>query len=179
MWQWQLAAFALGSPWVSYTGAAAYPSQLNFMQNFVDIGTTVFGASPALFNHLLSCKKTASVIKDSEIRLMLSTGSVLAKNIAFEMKDKFKEVVNLSGGTEIGGALLAGYYDDPPKLGWLGNELLGVKVNVGSPDDKGVGELLLESSLPALPLGIVNVQDDRSIETSYFQKTLISGSMVI
>lgn len=173
MWQWQLAAFSLGSSFVSYCGAASYPKQSVFIKKFIDNGITVFGASPSLFQNLLSCKDTSKIFKKSIIRLILSTGAVLTAKTAKDIKKKFdRDVISLSGGTEVGGALLAGYSNKLPLPGWLGGQLLGVKVFVGQPNADKVGELFFKSSIPALPLGLVNLKDKRNIETAYLSKNL-------
>ena len=56
MWQWQLAAFALGSPFISYLGAPAYPQQRDFIDKFIDLDVTIFGASPSLYKILLNVR---------------------------------------------------------------------------------------------------------------------------
>ena len=80
----------------------------------------------------------------------------------------WKPVLSLSGGTEIGCALLVGYCDKIPTDGWLGAQALGIKVENGEPNQDGLGELCLKSSLPALPIGMINTGEQRSIKTSYF-----------
>lgn len=169
MWQWQLAAHSLGSPMVSYCGAAGHPSPSEFIQKFIKIKTSVFGASPSLFNELLNCETTSHQFRQSQIRLLLSTGSVLTASTSKKINQIFgKDVLSLSGGTEIGGALLSGYSDNIPPSGWLGGRVLGVNADIGAINSDGVGELLLKSSLPALPLGLISMGDKRTIESSYF-----------
>lgn len=173
MWQWQLAAFSLGSSMVSYCGAAGYPTPREFVEKFLNINTSVFGGSPSLFSELLSCNATADCIKKSNVRLLLSTGSVLSKSMAIQIEKMFgKNVLSLSGGTEVGGALLAGYSCNVTPPGWLGGKVLGVNADIGSVNNDGVGELLLKSSIPALPIGLINTGDNRTIETSYFPNSI-------
>ena len=117
---------------------------------------------------MLKCQSTSDAIKKSKIRLILSTGSVLSASLTKAIKREFgKPVLSLSGGTEIGCALLVGYCDKIPTDGWLGAQALGIKVENGEQTRMALGNWL-ESSLPALPIGMINTGEQRSIKTSYF-----------
>jgi len=143
---------------------------------------TWFGAGAAFFS---SCRKAGLRIGDagdvSAIRALGSTGSPLPADVQIWGSEQFDALgipdvwwCNISGGTDIAAAFLAGNRELPPTPGRLQCRHLGAAVEAW--DDEGrsvtgrVGELVCTRAFPSMPLYFWGDEDGSRYRSSYFSE---------
>lgn len=141
---------------------------------------TWFGAGAAFF---ASCRKAGLALAElgdlRAIRALGSTGSPLPADVQLWGSDQFGTIgrpdiwwCNISGGTDIAAAFLAGNRELPPTPGRLQCRHLGAAVEAW--DDEGrpvvgrVGELVCTKPFPSMPLYFWGDEDGSRYRASYF-----------
>jgi len=145
-------------------------------------GITWFGAGAAFFS---SCRKGGLDLTKigglNTIRALGSTGSPLPSDVQRWGTEQFARLdqdrvwwCNISGGTDIAAAFLAGNPELPPTPGRLQCRHLGSAVQ--SWDEEGrpligeVGELVCVQPFPSMPLFFWGDEDGERYRSSYFSK---------
>jgi acetoacetyl-CoA synthetase len=141
---------------------------------------TWFGAGAAFF---ASCRKAGLALAElgdlRAIRALGSTGSPLPADVQLWGSDQFGTIgrpdiwwCNISGGTDIAAAFLAGNRELPPTPGRLQCRHLGAAVEAwdeeGRPVVGRVGELVCTKPFPSMPLYFWGDEDGSRYRASYF-----------
>jgi acetoacetyl-CoA synthetase len=143
---------------------------------------TWFGAGAAFFSGCRKADLSFGEIEDlGAIRALGSTGSPLPADVQLWGGAAFRDAgfaepwwCNISGGTELAAAFLAGHRELPPTPGRLQCRQLGAAVEAW--DEAGravigeVGELVCRQPFPSMPLYFWGDQDGSRYASSYFSE---------
>ncbi len=178
MGPWEMiGTMAQGGTFVIFEGAPDYPEPDRLWKMIAEHGVTIFGISPTAIRLLM--KSDESWVKKhdlSKLRILGSTGEPWdpqSYRWFFEKVGGSRcPIINISGGTEIVGCLLAPLPITPLKPTTLRGPGLGMDVDVW--DDSGnsqrgeVGYLVCKKPAPSMTKSFWN-DDERYLET-YFSK---------
>ena len=167
----------IGATAILYDGALDYPDQQRIWEILEKFGVTIFGISPTATRMLKSTGITPRLEYNLEkIRLIPTTGEPIDEESWFWLYDKVGNkkipIMNLAGGTEIGGAMLSvfpGMSLKPTTVGMpcpgfdldiideTGNSLIGEK-----------GFLVIKSPWPSMTRGLLG-DNNRYLATYWSQ----------
>jgi acetyl-CoA synthetase len=164
MGPWEIvAAGTAGATLVLYDGAPAHPGPSRLWDLVEHHKVTVLGVSPSLIRSVAAAGAPPAVHDLSALRILGATGEpwdVSSWTWLFDEVGRGRcPIINISGGTEVGGAFLA----PTPLQGLapctLGGPALGMDVDIfnadGQPTAAGeVGELVCKSPWPAMTKGL-------------------------
>ncbi len=176
MWNYLVGGLLLGSTIVLYDGSPGFPD-LDVLWRLADSSKmTFFGTSAAYIN---SCMKAGlrpgETNRLKQLRGVGSTGSPLSRE-GFRWVYGVKRDVwlaSISGGTDLCTAFVGGCPTLPVYSGEIQCRCLGADVH--SFDERGkpvvgqVGELVLTSPMPSMPLFFWGDPDGRRYRESYFE----------
>ncbi|QKT08519.1 acetoacetate--CoA ligase [Gordonia sp. X0973] len=178
MWNAQISALALGASVVCYDGSPTFPDAAAMWDVVDRHGATFFGTSPG---YLLACQ-SAGVSPASgsrtlaSLRSMGSTGSPLSPDVHQWQAAQLPDIPlwSLSGGTDVCSAFIAGSPTVPVWPGELSVRCLGADVQAWDPAGKpvpagAVGELVLATPLPSMPVKLWNDPDGQRYRDAYFE----------
>ena len=176
VWNVVVSGLLTGATIVLYDGSPTEPSPDKLWQIVAEHRVTVFGASAA---YLHTCAKAglspASEHDISELRALHSTGSPLAPygfRWANQHVGKHVPLFSSSGGTDVATAFLAGNPLTPVWMGEIPGPCLGIDVQAWDTDGRPVvgevGELVITSPMPSMPLYFWNDPDGQRYRGSYF-----------
>lgn len=175
MWNWQLTALASGAAIVTYDGSPTYPEADAVWRLVEEEGVTVLGTSPT---YLQYCRDAAIEPADHELRalrLVQSTGSVLARELYDWVDAHVKHVPldSISGGTDVIGCFVMGSPTLPVRPGASAMVSLGLDVRAVDGEGREVepgqpGELVCVSPFPSRPLRFHGDPDGRRFHSAYF-----------
>ena len=166
-----------GSP----SGTKADPDWSRLWKFAARSGVTWFGAGAAFF---ASCRKAGTDLAQihgvERIRALGSTGSPLPPDVQRWGSAQFAELgrpeiwwCNVSGGTEIAAAFMAGNPELPDTPGRLQCRHLGAVIEAwneaGQPVVDEVGELVCTRPFPSMPLYFWGDEDGSRYRQSYFE----------
>lgn len=167
-----------GSP----SGTKADPDWTRLWDFAMRSGVTWFGAGAAFFSN---CRKAgvdiAAIAGVERIRALGSTGSPLPPDVQRWGTAQFAAIgrpdiwwCNVSGGTEIAAAFMAGNPELPDTPGRLQCRHLGAAVEAwneqGEPVIEEVGELVCTKPFPSMPLYFWGDDDGSRYHESYFSE---------
>ena len=176
MWNALVSALLGGTSVVLYDGNPAYPGPDLLWKLAEESEATGFGASPT---YVQIMQKIGIVPKDrfdlSHLRSVLLTGSPVTPESAAWFYKNVKEdlwVQSPSGGTELCTALAAGSPLLPVYAGEIQTRALGMNVHAwdaaGNDLIDEIGELVVTSPAPSMPLYFWNDPDGRKYHEAYF-----------
>lgn len=177
MWNIALSALVCGATLVVHDGAPAYPSLDAQFDLAGRVGLTHLGTGAA---YLSACER-AGVLPGVEhdlsaLRFVGSTGSPLPTSTYSWIYDSVKADVFLgsfSGGTDVSTSFLGASVLLPVTAGELQRPLLGVAVDSwdddGLPQRGGLGELVITSPMPSMPIRFWNDPDGSRYREAYFE----------
>jgi len=171
-----LSALLQGSSVVLYDGHPAYPTPALLWQLAADSSATLFGASPTFVQMM---RKAGIVPRErfdlSALRTVLLTGSPVTPESTAWFYENVKDdlwVTSPSGGTELCAGLVGGSSLLPVYAGEIQTRLLGMDVHAWNQDGKEVinevGELVVTSPAPSMPLYFMNDPGDARYRETYF-----------
>ena len=162
-----------GSTAVIYDGAINWPDDERIWKIILNFKITLFGISPTAIR-ILKSKNVGSKLLEriSSIRIMATTGEPIDEATwwwLFERVGKHKcPIMNLSGGTEVGGAFLSVLPGMKLKPCTVGKPCPGIDVDVvddtGNPVVRQKGFLVVKSPWPAITRGLLN-DEERYLKT--------------
>jgi acetoacetyl-CoA synthetase len=167
-----------GGAVVLYDGHPAHPAPDLLWELVAKTGATCFGASPA---YVQAMQKQGLVPKErhdlSKLQSVLLIGSPSTpESFAWfyrAVKDELW-VTSQSGGTDICSGLVGAIPGIPVYAGEIQTRLLGMDVHAWSDDGRElideVGELVVTSPSPSMPLYFWNDPDGSRFHESYFEK---------
>jgi acetoacetyl-CoA synthetase len=177
MWNALVSSLLHGSSVVLYDGHPAFPGPELLWKLAQDAGATGFGASPTFVQIM---QKIGLVPKEcydlSNLRTVLLTGSPVSPETTAWFYRNVKDdlwVSSPSGGTELCAGLVGGSPLLPVYAGEIQTRSLGMDVHAW--DERGrdlegvVGELVVTSPAPSMPLRFWNDPGDRRYRETYFE----------
>jgi acetoacetyl-CoA synthetase len=177
MWNWLLSALATGAAIVLYDGAPLNPDPAVLWDIIDREGVTVFGTSAKYLAQAEQLGMAPARTHDlASLRLLLSTGSVLAEHSYDYVYRGIKadlHLANISGGTELISCFALGVPTEPVRRGELQGRGLGMAVDVfddaGHPTSNS-GELVCTKPFPSMPLAFWNDPDGAKYRAAYFER---------
>ena len=176
MWNFRVSGLLCGATVVGYSGSPLHPDADRLWRIVADEKVTYFGTSPG---HLLACRKAGlhpGVQHDlSRLRTVGSTGSPLPADlfewITTEVGAEI-EVSSISGGTDVVTAFAGGTAGIPARPGELATRYLGVDLHSWSPQRQPlvgeVGEMVITTPMPSMPVGFWDDPDGSRYRAAYF-----------
>jgi acetoacetyl-CoA synthetase len=176
MWNFMVSALALGSAIVLYDGNPAYPSADALWELAGHDEITVFGVSAAYLHACMKADLHPGRDHDlSGLRSVGSTGSPLSSEAFRWVYSRVAEdlmLSSLSGGTDVCSAFVGGAPILPVRAGVIPCRQLGCDVqafdSAGHAITGDVGELVLASPMPSMPLMFWNDPDGSRLREAYF-----------
>ena len=178
----------MGASSVIYDGALDYPNNDRIWEMLSNYSVTIFGISPTAVR--LFKKNNADPLKQfslDSIKNIPTTGEPLDEDSWWWLFEKIGNkkipIMNLSGGTEIGGAMLSVFPGMNLKASTVGIPVPGMNLDVFDDDGQSTkqenGYLVIKSPWPAMTRGLLN-DSSRYLETywSQFEKTWFHGDYV-
>ncbi len=178
MWNWLASALASEATILLWDGSPVHPGA-EALFDFADgAGMTLMGVSPGYLGALrkdgIRPRETHGL---SSLRTLLSTGSPLAASgfeYVYEHVKRDVHLVSISGGTDLCSCFVGAVPGRPVRSGEIQGPVLGMAVDVYSPDgssmDEGKGELVCTRPFPSLPLGFLNDDDGSRYLGTYFKR---------
>lgn len=179
----------LGATGIIYDGALDWPNPRKIWDYVFDYNVTIFGISPTAVRMFMKNNIEPFEIHDyKKIRIIPTTGEPIDEESwvwLFEKVGKKKlPIMNLSGGTEIGGAMLSVFPGLRLKPTTVGIPCPGMDVDVF--DEKGnsiknqKGFLVVKQAWPGMTKGLLN-DKNRYIKTywSKFENIWFHGDYVL
>ncbi len=177
-----------GASSVIYDGALDFPTQNRIWGMLSDYNATIFGISPTAVR--LFKKNNVEPLKLfnlDKIKNIPTTGEPLDEDswrwLYEKVGNKKIPIMNLSGGTEIGGAMLSVFPGMKLKPSTVGVPIPGMNLDVVDDDQNPArghnGYLIIKSPWPAMTRGLLN-DDKRYLETywSRFENVWFHGDYV-
>jgi len=178
----------MGASAIIYDGALDFPTIDRIWKILSDYQATIFGISPTAVR--LFKKNNVEPLKSyslDKIKNIPTTGEPLDKDSWWWLFEKVGNkkipIMNLSGGTEIGGAMLSVFPGMKLKPSTVGIPVPGMNLDVFDDDGNSIknknGYLVIKSPWPAMTRGLLN-DDERYLETywSQFENIWFHGDYV-
>jgi acetyl-CoA synthetase len=178
----------MGASAVIYDGALDFPTIDRIWKMLSDYQATIFGISPTAVR--LFKKNNVEPLKShslDRIKNIPTTGEPLDEDSWWWLFDKVGNkkipIMNLSGGTEIGGAMLSVFPGMKLKPSTVGIPVPGMNLDVFDDDGNSVqkqnGYLVIKSPWPAMTRGLLN-DNARYLKTywSRFENIWFHGDYV-
>jgi acetyl-CoA synthetase len=169
MGPWQvLAAGAVGATLLLLEGLPGYPTPDRLWNVLTSHNVAVFGCGPTLARSLAKAGSAPAPGSWPSLRAFTSTGEPSdpdSWDYLFRVIGEGRApVINISGGTEVGGAFLAPLPTRPLKPCSVGGPTLGMDVGIvdrdGQPAAPGVtGELVCRSPWPSMTRGLLGAPE--------------------
>ncbi|MDH2388049.1 AMP-binding protein [Streptomyces sp. HNM0663] len=147
---------------LAYDGAIDHPEPTRLWRLLEDHAVTVFGSSPSLSRSLMG-RPLPDAAAPRRVRILGSTGEPWTEDAwhwySAEFGGKRCPVINISGGTEVGGSLLGSAPTLPQSPCSFSGPCLGVDAAIvdaaGEPAAEGEkGELVVRQSWPGMTRGL-------------------------
>ncbi len=177
MWNLLLAALVTGSAVVLYDGNPAHPSPDFLWQLAAETRTTSFGASPTFVQMMEKAglrpgeKFDLSALESIVVAGAPSTPETFDWFYRCVKQDLW--VTSQSGGTEICSGFVGASPTLPVHAGEIQTRLLGMDVHAWSDEGQElvdeVGELVVTSPFPSMPIKFWNDDNDKRYRESYFE----------
>ena len=178
MWNWLMTGLASESTLVLYDGSPFHPSATSLWQLAEEEQVTVFGISA---KYLSGLEKQGFAPKRhfdlSTLRLLLSTGSVLAPESYDYVYQKIKSdllLASMTGGTDLLSCFALGCPTLPLYRGELQCPALGMATSVFNEAGESVvcepGELVCGQAFPTVPIGFWQDEGFTRFRAAYFER---------
>ena len=176
MWNAVLSSLIVGSAAVLYDGSPVYGGPERLWRMASEAGVTLFGASPTLVQNMKKAGvRPIEIVDLSRLDSILCGGAPSTPEVFQWFYTDVKPelwVTSPSGGTELCGALVGGVPTRPVHAGEIQGRVLGMDVHSWS--DEGVelidevGELVVTTPFPTMPLYFWNDPDKARYREAYF-----------
>jgi acetoacetyl-CoA synthetase len=177
MWNYLHAALLLGATIVLYDGSPGYPDISALWRMAAKVPVHHFGTSAPF---IMACKKAGILPGEygdlSALRSVSSTGSPLPQegfDYVYEMIKKDLWLCSMSGGTDVctafvGGCPVLPVYEGEIQCRALGCEMYALDENGNRITDE-VGEMVITSPMPSMPVFFWNDRQFEKYLSSYFE----------
>lgn len=177
MWNYLISGLQLGATVILYDGSPGYPDLSRLWRLAAEERATYFGASAPF---LMACKGAGIVPREafdlSALRAVGSTGAPLpASGFEWVYRSVGSDLLlgSVSGGTDLCTAFVGSCPLLPVYAGELQCRCLGANVlafdESGRPVLREVGELVIASPMPCMPVGFWNDPGGARYRESYFE----------
>ena len=164
----------IGSTAVIFEDTLDFPCVDYWAKQVDNLHVTIFGAAPTAIRQFMRNNIDFSKFHFSSLRLLVSTGERLNKEAwdwyFSKVGNNSCPIINLSGGTEIGGAILSmlPFLDNVPTS--VGVPVPGLDVDILNDQGKSVddGYLVIRNPWPGMTKGLLN--DDERYMYTYWSK---------
>ncbi len=178
MWNALVSALLLRSSIVMLDGDPAWPDLAEQWRLAERNRPTVMGVSPP---YLMACRKAGLNLRDDfdlrSIRVLCTAGSPLPAEGYRWVYDQLGPdvlLVNGSGGTDVCTGLVSGCPATPVYEGEISGSCLGVDAKAfdedGIPVVGELGELVITSPMPSMPVALWGDEDGARYRSSYFDR---------
>lgn len=178
----------MGASAVIYDGGLDFPSSDRVWRMLSDYNATIFGISPTAVRLFKKNNvEPAKLFSLDKIKNIPTTGEPLDEDSWWWLYEKVGNkkipIMNLSGGTEIGGAMLSVFPGMKLKPSTVGIPVPGMNLDVVDENQNPVrgknGFLIIRSPWPAMTRGLLN-DDERYLQTywSRFKDVWFHGDYV-
>ncbi|MGI0101307.1 MAG: acyl-CoA synthetase [Nitrosotalea sp.] len=166
-----------GSTAIIYDGALNWPDDERLWKIILDYKITIFGISPTAIRMIKSKPEQSALLDELQsVRIIATTGEPIDEETwwwLFEKVGKKKcPIMNLSGGTEVGGAFLSVLPGMKIKPSTVGMPCPGIDADVFDEYGRSLrmqkGFLVVKSPWPAITRGLLN--DDKRYLKTYWSK---------
>jgi len=174
MWNYANAALLVGATVAIYDGSPAYPN-LNALWSYAEqVKMNHFGAGASFY---ISCMKQNLKLQAPlpQLRSLGSTGSPLTPEAFSWIYDHIKSdlwLISLSGGTDVCSGFVGGNPFDDVVEGEIQCRMLGVDLHAYNENGQKVieelGEMVIDSPLPSMPIYFWNDKNNKRYQESYF-----------
>lgn len=164
----------IGATAVVFEDVLDYPHSTYWADILDKLNVTIFGLAPTAIRQFIKYDVDLSSYSFKSLRLLVSTGEILNKDAWTWYHEKIGRgncpVINLSGGTEIGGAILSTlpFLDNVPTS--VGIPVPGFDVDIF--DDNACstdnGYLVIKNAWPSMTKGLLN--DNARYMSTYWSK---------
>ncbi|HXV45969.1 MAG TPA: AMP-binding protein [Nitrososphaera sp.] len=176
----------VGATALVYDDALDYPAADEWCRLIEQHKVSIFGAAPTAIRLFMKNNVQTGNYDFSSLRMLAATGEPInaeAWQWYFENVGKKRcPIINLSGGTEIGGAILSALSVMPLKPCTVGCQIPGFDADVFDDSGKRVGEgyLVIKKPWPSMTRGLMN-NPDRFIATywSKYKNVWYHGDIVL
>jgi acetoacetyl-CoA synthetase len=183
MWNFRVGGLLCGTGIVGYSGHPMFPDADRLWGLVAQEGVTYFGTSPG---QLLASRKAGlhpgSQHDLSRLRTLGSTGSPLPADLFDWVKAEVGEdveVSSISGGTDVVTAFAGGTAGVTARRGELPTRYLGVDLHSWSPSRQPligeVGELVITTPMPSMPVTFWEDPDGSRYRAAYFDHQWLDG----
>lgn len=177
MWNYAVSALLVGGTVAVYEGAPAYPSKESLWNFAEQAKVEHFGAGASYY---IFCMKEDLNFTDQpfiqNIKSFGSTGSPLPPEAFHWFYSNVKKdawVISLSGGTDICSGFVGGNPLEPVYEGEIQCRMLGVNLRALSETGESVedelGEMVIETPMPSMPIYFWNDKNNERYASSYFE----------
>lgn len=164
----------IGSTAVIFEDVLDHPYSDSWARSINELNVTIFGAAPTAIRQIIKRNIDLSSFRFDSLRMLVSTGERLnmdAWNWYYNNIGKNNcPIINLSGGTEIGGAILSmlPFLENVPTS--VGVPVPGLDVDIlnDSGESARDGNLVIKNSWPAMTRGLLN--DKKKYIQTYWSK---------
>lgn len=178
MWNALVAGLLPGASIVMLDGDPAWPDLLEQWRIAEQLRPSVMGVSPP---YLMACRKAGlhpgRELDLSSIRMLCCAGSPLPAEgylYAYDELGPHVLLCNGSGGTDVCTGLVQGSLALPVYEGEIAGRCLGVDAHALDPDGNELigelGELVLTSPMPSMPVAFWNDPDGSRYRSAYFER---------
>jgi acetoacetyl-CoA synthetase len=176
VWNLMVGALLVGSIVVLYDGSPTFPDQLASWRIAALTRANVFGAGAGYLSATQTRELHPAVELDlSELKAIISAGSPLPPTTWQWIYDEFGAQIRLdssTGGTDVCGTFISGSPWSPVYLGELSAPCLGVDAHAfdheGNVVREQVGELVITSPMPSMPIAFWGDPDGTRYHDAYF-----------
>lgn len=177
MWNYRLGGLLVGATVMCFSGHSMFPDAGRLWELIEAERVTYFGTSPG---HLQACRKAnivPAVTHDlSRLQTVGSSGSPLSPELFHWVGSYIGErvsVSSLSGGTDVCTAFAGGTPHVPALPGELPARYLGADLHSWSQDGRSlineVGEMVILSPMPSMPVAFWDDNDGSRYRAAYFE----------
>jgi acetoacetyl-CoA synthetase len=175
MWNIQASALATGASILCYDGSPTYPDAAALWRTVADNKVTVFGSSPGYLeaSRGFGVRPAEEFDLDSLRTLATSGAPIAAETHAWATEATGGlPLYSMSGGTDIASAFCSGSPLTPIYSGEIPVRCLGVAMDAwdhrGQSIREQVGELVVTSPMPSMPIYFWNDPDGSRYREAYF-----------
>jgi acetoacetyl-CoA synthetase len=178
VWNVLVSVLLAGATAVLYDGSPVYPDLLGSWRVASLSGATMLGTGAS---YLSACERSgrqiSSEIDLARLRTVVSTASPLPASTWIWLYDQLGPDMRLdssTGGTDVCSSFIGGSPWLPVYVGELSGPTLGVKVeafdDAGNPVVGTLGELVITSPMPSMPIYFWNDPDGSAYHDAYFSQ---------